>query len=107
MKNNLTELKAKYEEVKEKIDKEKANRDLGKLVNLRQKFDETFDNFFDDEDLRKKYNAWNNEENEPNFDISNRDLEEMLSAEDVTALCDFYTNYIEELEDELRDLLSK
>ena len=104
---NLTELKAKYEDLRNKINTEKANGDLGKLINLRGAFDETFDSFFDDAELRKKYDAWKDEENEPNFDISNNDLEEMLDIEDVNALCEFYRNYIGRLEDELRDLIKE
>ena len=104
MKNNLTELKAKYEEVKEKIDKEKSTGDF------RETFDETFDNFFDQKEIRKKYDAWDDEEDLPNFDISNGELEEKLDDEDLNALCIFYLHYIDMLEeelDELRDLVSE
>lgn len=103
----LSELKQKYVDVLDDIHTEKADGNLAKLCNLRDKFDETFDTFFDREELRVKYtNAWNSENDEPNFDISNGDLEEMLNSEDLQELITFYEGYISDLEDELIDLKS-
>jgi hypothetical protein len=103
MNSELTELKAKYEELKDDLILKKANGSLSKLANLRSTFDETFDSFFDRKELRIKYNAWNHEQDEPNFDLSNTDLEKLLDDTDKEALCKFYENCIGKLEDELED----
>lgn len=99
----LTELKRKYNELKNNLNIKKANGNLEKLVNLNTTFDETFDIFFDNEKLRKKYHAWNKEHDLPNFDISNEVLEEMLDNEDKNALCDFLEIEIDVLEEELKE----
>ena len=103
MMKKLTELKKRYNELKHDINIKKANGNLGKLVNLNTTFDESFDIFFDDKKLRKKYNAWNNEHDLPNFNISNEVLEEMLDNEDKNALCDFLEIEIDVLEEELKE----
>lgn len=103
-KEKLVELKKIYEEIKDNINLEKANGNLSKLVNLRAEFDETFDIFFDDKELRLKYNAWSREEDTINTDFSNTDLENMLDDEDIEKLCEFYNSYISDLEFELQEL---
>ena len=103
MMKKLTEFKKRYNELKHDINIKKANGNLGKLVNLNTTFDESFDIFFDDKKLRKKYNAWNNEYDLPNFNISNEVLEEMLDNEDKNALCDFLEIEIDVLEEELKE----
>lgn len=104
MRSKLEELKKKYFEIGDEIDVIKANGHLGKLINLRERFDETFDQFFDRKELRQKYDAWNDEEDEPNFDYSNKDLENKLNNDDLKELITFYENYIDRLEDELNEL---
>lgn len=100
----VEELNKKYEEVKDEINGIKADGSLSKLCNLMQEFDETFDQFFDDEELRKKYNAWDYEEDCPDYNKDNADLLEELDKEDLEAYIDFYTNYIEQLEEQLYNL---
>ena len=100
----VEELNKKYEEVKDEINGIKADGSLSKLCNLMQEFDETFDQFFDDEELRKKYNAWDYEEDCPEYNKDNADLLEELDKEDLEAYIDFYTNYIEQLEEQLYNL---
>lgn len=111
LQDELESLKQKYTNVLDVIHTKKADGDLAKLCNLRDEFDETFDTFFDKKELRSKYRkgftfAWNDEKNEPNFDVSNGDLEELLDTEDLCELITFYEGYIDELEDELIDLKS-
>lgn len=107
LKQKLSELKLKYENFTDEINTIKADGNLGKLINLRETFDETFDRFFDRKELRVKYNAWNIEDDEPNFDYTNRILEEKLNDEDLNEYIEFFQNYIDRLEDELNELKSK
>ena len=93
----VEELNKQYEEVKDEINGIKADGSLSKLCNLMQEFDETFDQFFDDEELRKKYNAWDYEEDCPIYNKDNADLLEELDKEDLEDYIDFYTNYIGQL----------
>lgn len=102
--NEIRELNKKYEKIKYKINLEKANGNLSKLCNLNMEFDENFDSFFDDEDLRKKYNDWNYEENCIKLEKTNADLLEDLDEEDLNGYIEFYKNYIGQLEDELKEL---
>ena len=97
-------LNTQYEELMDQINHEKAKGDLGKLYNLKTKFDETFDQFFDNEELRKKYNDWDYEENCMKLEKSNRDLLEELDEEDLKEYIEFYKGYIEQLEEELSNL---
>ena len=97
--NDLMKL---YEDTKEEINKIKANGNLSKLINLTEEFDETFDTFFDNEELRRKYNSWSDDE--INLDVTNNDLLKMLDEKDLNRYIDFLENYIEELKDELNDL---
>jgi hypothetical protein len=87
----LTKLKEKYLNVYDDLCIKKADGELSKLCNLRDQFDETFDQFFDQEEIRKKYNCVE----------SNEELETMFDNEDLQELINFYKNYIGELEDEL------
>lgn len=100
----VEELNKQYEELKDEINGIKAGGSLSKLCNLMSEFDETFDQFFDDVELRKKYNAWDYEEDCPAYNKDNADLLEELDKEDLEDYIDFYTNYIEQLEEELYNL---
>lgn len=102
--NRIEELNVEYEEVKERINVIKADGNLSKLYNLRNEFDEAFDKFFDNEELRKKYNDWNHEENEILFEKSNSDLLNELDAGDLESYIEFYKNYIGQLKDDLAEL---
>ncbi len=82
----------KYENIRDEIFLVRACGDLSKLCNLRNEFDETFDYFFDQAELRKKYNAWDFEENQINTDITNADLSNMLDDDDKLK----YLKYIED-----------
>lgn len=103
LREKLEELKEEYSNKQDEKFIEEANGSLSKLCNLRTEFDETFDKmffddmFFDNEELRKKYNAWDLEEDCINLDISNADLEEKLDYEDLERLIKFYENAIAEL----------
>ena len=100
----VEELNIQYEELKEEISRKKANGNLSKLCNLRQEFNETFDQFFDDIELRKKYNDYDFEEECIMFEKSNADLIEEFDYEDLEYYIEFYISYIEELEEELIEL---
>ena len=104
LKKNIKELNNEYEEVKEKINVLKANGNLSKLYNLREEFDETFDTFFDDIDIRKKYNDYDYENECIKFEKSNNDILEELDKNDLENYIEFYINYIGVLDDELIDL---
>ena len=103
----IAELDRKYFEITDKINSEKANGDLGKLINLKTTFDETFDQFFDKKEIRLKYNDWNEEENCPCFGKTGRDLLELFDKTDLKDYIEFYEEYISRLEDELNDLISE
>lgn len=100
----IKELDEKYFNLKDKINCEKAQGNLSKLYNLKCEFDETFDQFFDDVELRKKYNDWDYEEDCIKFEKSNDDLLEELDEEDLKKYIDFFKDYILELEEELDEL---
>ena len=104
MRKKLDELKKKYDDIYDDICVFNANGNLGKLCNLRDKFDESFDSFFDREELRRKYNAWDDEDNCPKTEYCNRDLEDALDNVDLKDLISFYENCIGRLEDELNEL---
>jgi len=106
MRNELKKVKQKYFDMKDEVNVTKANGNLARLCNLRDAFDETFDGFFDQRELREKYNAWDEEHNRPNFDITAATLEEQLDDEDIKALIEFYEIYICNLEEELIELQS-
>ena len=100
----VEELNKQYEELKDEINGIKAGGSLSKLCNLMSEFDETFDQFFDDEELRKKYNDWNYEEDCVKFEKGNSELLEELDDDDLEDYIDFYSNYIGMLEEELINL---
>lgn len=100
----VLKLNEKYEELMDAINREKSNGDLAKLFNLKREFDETFDQFFDNYDLRKKYDDWDYEEDCIKMEKSNSDLLKELDEEDLKSYIEFYENYIGELEDELNEL---
>lgn len=104
LRKEIEGLNERYEELKEKINSEKAQGNLSKLYNLRNEFDTNFDSFFDNADLRKKYNDWNYEENSIIFEKSNTDLLEELDEEDLKSYIEFYNNHISQLEDKLNEL---
>lgn len=104
LKVRLEGLKKKYEAVMDAINILKADGDLAKLRNLRDIFDETFDSFFDDEAIAKKYGDWDGEEERRLCDKSNGDIEEELDEQNLSELVKFYENYIGELTDEFVDL---
>ena len=96
----IENIKEKYESLKDEINIIKADGSLSKLCNLRSEFDETFDFFFDNKDLRKKYNAWDKKDNCLDANISNRDLEEILDESDKKSFIEFINSQIDILEDE-------
>lgn len=91
----------KYENIRDEIFLVRSAGDLAKLCNYRTEFDETFDYFFDDADLRKKYKAWDYEENCINTDITNSSLAEMLDDSDKLK----YLEYIEKRIDDLQEYI--
>jgi hypothetical protein len=97
-------LNEKYEELMDATNQEKAQGMLSKLFDLKRTFDETFDHFFDNENLRKKYDDWDYEEDCIRMEKSNNDLLKELDEKDLKSYIDFYENYISELEDELNEL---
>lgn len=104
LRKEIKSLNQQYEDIKEKIYLEKANGNLSKLYNLRNEFDETFDQFFDDKDLRKKYKDWDYEEYCIKFEKTAEDLLKEFDKEDLNKYIEFFKNYISDLECELRDL---
>jgi hypothetical protein len=99
LRTKIEELKKVYADRKDEIFLQKADGNLSKLCNLRSEFDETFDLFFDNEELRKKYDAWNIEEGTINFDITNSDLEITLDDEDAEKYINFLNKAIDNLEE--------
>lgn len=103
--SKLREVKAKYDDVRNELNLEKANGSLSTLVNLRSKVDESFDCFFDRKELRVKYEgAWDFEEDVADFSFSVIDLEAKLDKEDLEDLIELYERRISETEEELADL---
>ena len=107
LKNEIEKLNGKYENLMNEINLEKAQGNLSKLYNLNTSFDETFDQFFDDLELRKKYNDYDFEENCIIFDKTSVNLLEEFDEEDLKRYIEFYNNYISQLEDELNELKRK
>jgi thymidylate kinase len=83
-KKELETKKEEYLEVHHDFCVRRCKGNLSKLCNLKDKFDETFDHFFDN--VREKYQEeeW----------LSNIELEEKLNEEDLIDLIEFYTQYI-------------
>lgn len=84
-------LNTKYENVHYNLNAKKADGNLSKLCNLNDKFDETFDSFFDN----KRDNFVDGE-----F-LSNCEILDMLDNDDLLEYVDFYEQYIVYLESEL------
>jgi hypothetical protein len=59
LRSQLEVYKKEYADTLDEINKLKADGSLSRLCNLRATFDETFDTFFDDEAIARKYNDWN------------------------------------------------
>lgn len=99
----IEELSKKHLDLQDEIIMIKANGDLAKLFNLREqaKFDENIDTFFDDPELRKKYNDWDYENDCIKFEKTNQNLLQELDKEDLEKYIKFYERYISTLEDEL------
>lgn len=100
----VKELDRQYEELKDEINGIKADGSLSTLCNLMSEFDETFDQFFDSEYIRKKYNDWDYEEDYAKLEKGNSELLEELDSNDLEDYIDFYSNYIGILEEELINL---
>lgn len=93
-----------YDELRFEINIEKANRDLSKLINLQNEFDERFDYFFDDIDLRKKYNDYDYKNKCIKFEKTTNDLLKLFDEEDLKKYVDFLHNLTDIQYDELQDL---
>ena len=102
--NKLDTLKIQYDNLYNEIIYIKANGNLSKLCTLRGMFDESFDTFFDDEGLRKKYNDWNYENDCILFEKTNSDLEEELDKKDLKKYIEFYKDCIDILNDKINEL---
>lgn len=105
LRKDVEKLNKQYEDIKDQININKAKGNLSKLCNLREEFDETFDYFFDDKNLRKKYNDWDYDNNCIMFEKSNTDLLKELDEKDLSNYIVFYKEYIEQLEDELTEII--
>lgn len=105
LKENLNKvisvLDKKYKKVLEELNHLKADGSLSKLYNLKTTFDETFDYFFDDEDLRKKYNDWDCEEDRMLLEKTNEELLNELDEKDLEKYMKFYREYIDEMKCEV------
>jgi len=106
MKNTekITSLKEKYETLRDERFVKLADGNLSKLVNFRTEFDESFDCFFDDKELRQKYNAWNNEENCIDYNETNSDMEAYLDETDEVKFIEFLESLIGIEEDKLQEM---
>jgi len=102
----LNQLKEKYDALKRNINIEKAGGDLARLCNLNTEFDETFDVFFDQDQLRKKYDSWDTEEDCPLITLSNDEMLSLLDEQDLQSYINFFKSYFDELEAELDNLKS-
>lgn len=102
---NLETVKKIYIEVQDMKFGIEANGNLSKLYNLRKEFDETFDSFFD-EQLMKKYNNWNEEE-DCIGDLCNSEVEDMLDEHDTQKLVDFYQEQISWMMDDIKENVGK
>lgn len=107
LRKKIEELQKEYFNLKDEINLEKASGSLSTLCNLRNQFDETFDAFFDQEEIRKKYNDWSYEDDCILFEKSNDDLLEALDEEDLKAYIEFFEGYLGDLNDELAEIRLK
>lgn len=102
----LEKVRTELEKVVEEIVFEKAHGNLSTLINLREKYAEKeremLDNFFDEELLRKKYNAWDEEEDEPNLtDFTNCDLEKIINDNEIEILIQGYKILIDQIQENI------
>lgn len=103
LREKLKGLKRKYIDILDEINVIKADGDTAKLLNLREQFDETFDTFFDSEEIAKKYD-WDSEEEKRALNKTNKEIEAELKDEDIEELIKFYEGYLSDLDNELIDL---
>lgn len=104
LRKEVEKLKEKYLELMSEINLKKANGNLGQLFSLNEEFDETFDLFFDQVELRKKYKDYNYELEIISFEKTNEELLKELDEEDLKLYIDFFMKYIKELEEKLEEL---
>lgn len=100
-------LKDRYQNLRDKLHLKQAKDNLATLINLRNEFDTSFDSFFDRKELREKYeinyqNAWDTTTNEPNFDVTQTDIESNFLEEDEKEYEKFLQHLIDEIHEELR-----
>jgi len=104
LRNELEVLKGKYTKLRDEKIEILADSNMSKLMNLLNEFDDTFDTFFDQEDLRKKYNDYDFENEEIIFEKGQITLEEQLDDIDLQQLIICYENSIGILQDEIDEL---
>lgn len=93
-----------YEKLRHQINIEKADGNLSRLVNLEMEFDERFDYFFDDVDLRKKYNDYDYKNKCIKLDKTMDDLLQELDQEDLKKYVDFLHDLTDMQYEELQEL---
>lgn len=89
LREKLEQVKLQYDEAREDYFLKKYGHNMQTLMKLNE-FDESFDEFFN-ENLQKKYNP---DYSERNY-LSNTDLEEILDDKDLKRLIEFYEEKIE------------
>jgi hypothetical protein len=104
LKEKIDLLMLKYEDVREKEYFMRHFDNLANRVNYSCEFDETFDLFYDNKELRLKYNAWDIEQDCIDFDVTNTDLRSLLDEEDQTKLAEFIENRIGYMQDHIEDM---
>jgi len=97
-------LKEEFKRLREDKIEIKVDGNINKLMELNNEFNDTEDNFFDQEDLRKKYNDYDFENEEILLKKSNEELENELDKEDLEQFIKFYENSISILQDEIDEL---
>lgn len=102
----LSEAKQRYNDLYDQRICLIAGENLSKLCNMRSEFDETFDSFFDDKNLRTKYNAWDADDNCPDYNFSNADMENMLDDADIKDFIDFVNTASGVIEDWISETAS-
>jgi len=97
-------LKEEFKSLREDKIEIKVDGNINKLMELNNEFNDTEDNFFDQEDLRKKYNDYDFENEEILLKKSNEEIENELDKEDLEQFIKFYENSISILQDEIDEL---
>ena len=97
-------LKEEFKSLREDKIEIKVDGNINKLMELNNEFNDTEDNFFDQEDLRKKYNDYDFENEEIIFEKGQITLEEQLDDIDLQQLIICYENSISILQDEIDEL---